>query len=151
MPDKLPSAPKVGASAGAGNRGKGRKKGVPNKTTALLKDAILNAFARAGGEDYLLGVAKADYKTFCTLLGRVLPQQHTGAGEGPIHVVSETAGGARDKIRAELARLTQRQAMETPIAPPTSDIAKFKINKEDGVEAKEARRAALAGTNGDFW
>jgi hypothetical protein len=145
MPDKLPSAPKVGL-----DRSKtGRAKGTPNKTTKLLKDAILNAFDRAGGEDYLLGVAKADYKTFCTLLGRVLPQQHTGANEGPIHVVSETAGSARDKIRAELARLTQRQAMETPIEP--TEVAKFEISKEVGVEAKEARKAALAGTNGDFW
>jgi hypothetical protein len=144
MPDKLPSAPKVGL-----DRSKtGRAKGTPNKTTKLLKDAILNAFDRAGGEDYLLGVAKADYKTFCTLLGRVLPQQHTGANEGPIHVVSETAGSARDKIRAELARFTQRQAMETPIEP--TEVAKFEISKEVGVEAK-ARKAALAGTNGDFW
>jgi len=143
MPDKLPSAPKVGL-----DRSKtGRAKGTPNKTTKLLKDAILNAFDRAGGEDYLLGVAKADYKTFCTLLGRVLPQQHTGANEGPIHVVSETAGSAREKIRAELARLTQRQAMETPIEP--TEVAKFEISKEVGVEAKEARKAAAVGDG--FW
>jgi hypothetical protein len=148
MPNNVPSAPKVGASRGtsAGNRGKGRKKGVPNKTTALLKDAILNAFDRVGGEDYLMRVAKTDYKTFCTLLGRVLPQQHTGANEGPIHVVSETAGSARDKIRAELARLTQRQAMETPIEP--TEVAKFEIKKEVGVEAK-ARKAAAVGDG--FW
>jgi hypothetical protein len=147
MPDKIPSAPKVGL-----DRSKtGRAKGTPNKTTKLLKDAILNAFDRAGGEDYLLGVAKADYKTFCTLLGRVLPQQVTGANEGPLHVVSETAGSAYDKLRAEVERLSQRQITATPIEPPTSDIAKFKINKEVGAEAKEARRAALAGTNGDFW
>jgi len=144
MPDKIPSAPKVGL-----DRSKtGRAKGTPNKTTKLLKDAILNAFDRAGGEDYLLGVAKADYKTFCTLLGRVLPQQHTGANEGPIHVVSETAGSAREKLLAELARLSQRHITATPIEPPTSDIAKFKINREDGAEAKEARKAAVGE---GFW
>jgi hypothetical protein len=81
-------------------------------------------------------------------VGRVAWTQLTGAEEGPIHVVSETAGSARDKIRAELARLTQRQAMETPIEP--TEVAKFEIKKEVGVEAK-ARKAALAGTNGDFW
>jgi hypothetical protein len=134
MPNNVPSAPKVGASRGtsAGNRGKGRKKGVPNKTTALLKDAILNAFDRVGGEDYLMRVAKTDYKTFCTLLGRVLPQQHTGANEGPIHVVSETAGSAREKLFAELERMRLRKIEATPIEPPASDIATFKINKEVG-------------------
>ena len=144
MPDKLPSAPKVGL-----DRSKtGRAKGTPNKTTKLLKDAILNAFDRVGGEDYLIGVAKTDSKTFCTLLGRVLPQQVTGANEGPLHVVSETAGSARDKLRAELERLSQRHITATPIDPPTSDIAKFKINREDGAEAKEARKAAVGE---GFW
>ena len=32
------------------NAGKGRKAGVPNKTTALLKDAILRAAEGAGGK-----------------------------------------------------------------------------------------------------
>jgi hypothetical protein len=141
MPDKLP---KVGL-----DRSKtGRAKGTPNKTTKLLKDAILNAFDRAGGEDYLLGVAKADYKTFCTLLGRVLPQQVTGANEGPIHVVSESAGSTREKLRAELARLSQRHITATPVEPPASDIAKFKISKEDGAEAKARKTAAV---DDGFW
>ena len=145
MPDKIPSAPKVGL-----DRSKtGRAKGTPNKTTKLLKDAILNAFDRAGGEDYLLGVAKADYKTFCTLLGRVLPQQVTGANEGPIRVANESGQSAREKLLAELERQSQRQITATPIEP--TEVAKFEISKEVGVEAKEARKAALAGTNGDFW
>ena len=62
----------------------GRQKGTPNKTTAALKDAILIAFEQAGGEDYLLRVANTDPKTFCTLLGKVLPMQVTGAGGGAI-------------------------------------------------------------------
>lgn len=55
------------------NAGKGRVKGVPNKSTAAVKDAILNAFTKVGGEDYLVKVAEEDQKTFCTLLGKVLP------------------------------------------------------------------------------
>lgn len=55
------------------NAGKGRVKGVPNKNTAAVKDAILNAFTKVGGEDYLVKVANEDQKTFCTLLGKVLP------------------------------------------------------------------------------
>ena len=73
------TARKVGGSAG--NRGKGRKKGVPNKTTAVLKDAILLAAEQVGedsnGKDGLTGylrmVAKTDVKAFAGLVGRVLP------------------------------------------------------------------------------
>jgi hypothetical protein len=78
---------KLGESAG--NRGKGRKKGVPNKATAALKDAILNAFSQVGGEAYLVTVAQTDPKTFCTLLGKVLPLQVTGADDGPVKLVVE--------------------------------------------------------------
>ncbi len=35
------------------NAGKGRAKGVPNKTTTLLKDALLEAATKAGGNDAL--------------------------------------------------------------------------------------------------
>lgn len=65
----------------------GRQKGTPNKTTAALKEAILNAFTKVGGEDYLELVAKSDYRTFCTLLGKVLPLQVTGTDGGPLKVV----------------------------------------------------------------
>ena len=67
--------------------GKGRVKGVPNKATAALKDAILNAFTKVGGEDYLVTVAREDPRTFCTLLGKVLPMQVTGEDGGAIQVV----------------------------------------------------------------
>lgn len=53
----------------------GRKKGTPNKATTEVKTAILKAFDAAGGEKYLVRVAKEDPKTFCTLLGRVLPAE----------------------------------------------------------------------------
>ena len=58
--------------------GAGRKKGVPNKLTANVKAAIMAAFAAAGGKDYLVKVAKTDPRTFCTLLGKLLPAQVTG-------------------------------------------------------------------------
>ncbi len=53
----------------------GRVKGTPNKTTVALKEAIMNAFEKVGGEDYLVIVAKKDPKTFCALLGKVLPAE----------------------------------------------------------------------------
>jgi hypothetical protein len=65
---------KVGESKGVGNRGKGRKKGVPNKATKALKDMILGALDKAGGEDYLLEQAHNNPGAFLTLIGKVLPQ-----------------------------------------------------------------------------
>lgn len=53
----------------------GRRKGTPNKATTELKKAIMNAFNKVGGEDYLVLVAQEDPKTFCTLLGKVLPAE----------------------------------------------------------------------------
>lgn len=73
------------------NAGKGRKKGVPNKTTALLKDAILQAAAAAGGGDGLVGYlttqATANPQSFLPLLGKVLPMQVTGEDGGALQVV----------------------------------------------------------------
>lgn len=65
----------------------GRQKGSQNKTTAALKDAILNAFNEAGGEKYLLTLAKTDPKTFAMLLGRVLPLTVAGDKDNPLHIV----------------------------------------------------------------
>ncbi len=76
---------KVGGSAG--NRGMGRKKGVPNKITALLKDDILTAAANAhpeGRVGYLTQQAQENPTAFLTLLGKVLPMQ-ISAEEG-IHI-----------------------------------------------------------------
>lgn len=73
------------------NAGKGRKKGVPNKTTALLKDAILAAATKAGGKDglegYLARQAAANPQSFLPLLGKVLPLQVTGEDGGALKIV----------------------------------------------------------------
>ena len=67
--------------------GAGRKKGVPNKLTANVKAAIMAAFADAGGIEYLVKVAKTDPRTFCTLLGKLLPTQVTGdAADEPVKI-----------------------------------------------------------------
>ena len=62
----------------------GRSKGTPNKTTALLKDAILKAAEQAGDGDmvaYLKAQALANPGPFMALLGKVLPMQvaHSGS------------------------------------------------------------------------
>lgn len=69
--------------------GPGRPKGSVNKTTALLKDAILKAARLAGGSDddeglveYLKGAAIAAPGPFLGLLGKVLPMQITAGDNG---------------------------------------------------------------------
>ena len=72
----------------------GRQKGTPNKTSQLLKDAILLAAQEVGedgkGKDglqgYLQRVAKEDVKAFSGLLGRVLPLQLAADSNSPITV-----------------------------------------------------------------
>lgn len=84
----MTEAPKVGL-----DRSKtGRAKGTPNKTTALLKDAILLAATKAGGKDGLVGYleiqAAANPGPFLALLGKVLPMQIAGDPDSPIvHLV----------------------------------------------------------------
>jgi hypothetical protein len=66
-----------------GNRRVGRQKGAVNKTTRMLKEAILLA-AEAVGENkkgkgklvgYLMFLAKKHPETFSVLLGKLLPLQ----------------------------------------------------------------------------
>lgn len=69
----------------------GRQKGTPNKTTALLKDAILQAAERAGDKDGMIGYlerqAVENPGPFMSLLGKVLPMQVEGTGDdGEINV-----------------------------------------------------------------
>ncbi len=69
---------------GGKRQGAGRKRGVPNKLTAHVREAVENAFSALGGEDYLVKVAKEDPRTFCTLLGKILPTQVDAQVDQPI-------------------------------------------------------------------
>lgn len=93
--------------------GKGREKGVPNKTTRVLKEAILEAAEAVGengrGKDGLVGylkqVARKDRKAFATLLGRVLPLQLSGPNGGPVPVAAVSCTPEEfQKIASAMAR-----------------------------------------------
>ena len=66
--------------------GIGRKKGVPNKSTIAVKEAVLAALAKAGGVDYLVAQAKENPTAFLTLVGKVLPLQVIGDKDNPLSV-----------------------------------------------------------------
>lgn len=80
--------------------GRGRPKGSPNKTTALLKDAILQAAEKAGDKQGMVGYlekqAKENPTAFMGLLGKVLPMQVTGDPDAPLQVTFKNVYHAAD-------------------------------------------------------
>jgi len=79
-PGKVPGSAKRPQPKG------GSRKGIPNKVTKELKDMILGALDKAGGEAYLQEQATENPKAFLSLLGRVLPMQVTGDANAPLVV-----------------------------------------------------------------
>ena len=92
----------------AGRKTGGRAKGTPNKVNAAVKEAIIGAFNTVGVEAYLVKVAESDPRTFCALLGKVMPTQLTGAGDGPIRVANEGNESSRDKLFAKIDEIRRR-------------------------------------------
>ncbi len=75
---------------GEGKPGPGRPAGVPNKSTQLLKDAILKAAENAGQGsivNYLQDQAIANPGPFLALLGKVLPLDINATVKGKVIVV----------------------------------------------------------------
>jgi hypothetical protein len=54
-----------------------------------LREMVLHALDEAGGIQYLVNVAHKHPKAFCSLLGRVLPRQVTGADYGPVQIIAQ--------------------------------------------------------------
>lgn len=61
--------------------GSGRQKGVGNKNASQLRDMILNALDKAGGEKYLYAQAIKNPTSFLTLISKVLPKDVVVSGD----------------------------------------------------------------------
>ena len=82
--------------------GGGRKPGQQNRLTVVMKNAIEEAFEKAGGVEYLVRIANgntADRTAFMALLGRLLPMQ--------------VNSNIDQRIRVELPWLAQRTIGKT--------------------------------------
>lgn len=64
--------------------GSGRKKGVPNKINADLKNMIIGALSAKGGQEYLERQADENPTAFMGLIGRVLPMTVNGDADNPV-------------------------------------------------------------------
>ena len=80
-----------------GKKWGGRQKGTPNKMTTQVKKAIIEAFDEVGGVKYLVNIAKTDPKTFCALLGRIIPTE--------INADLTSSDGTMSPIRIEIVDL----------------------------------------------
>lgn len=78
--------PKLGANRG--NAGKGRPKGVPNKTTIAAKEAISLAAQGLGGTERLIAWAQEDPLNerafWSSIYPKLLPLQVTGDPNNPL-------------------------------------------------------------------
>jgi hypothetical protein len=89
----------VGNSEKPPRAGMGRPKGSPNKTTSILKDALIQAASEAhedGMTGYLKQQAKDNPVAFMGLLGKVLPLQIAGDPNNPLRNITTielVAGG----------------------------------------------------------
>jgi hypothetical protein len=89
--NKSLSDPFVKGSRGGPRAGAGRPKGSQNKVTKALRDMILGALDRVGGEEYLARLAIENSSAFASILGKVLPTtlQASESDGGPAKITFE--------------------------------------------------------------
>jgi hypothetical protein len=99
-----------------GERPCGRAKGTPNQLTASIKDAIQNAFEELGGTSYLVHVGRTDPRTFCALLGKLLPTKLANADGSPLLAALTELTDAQ--LEARTARALQDAQRAGLMGPP---------------------------------
>lgn len=71
-------------------KGGGRPKGVPNKVNKALKEMILGALVKAGGQEYLTAQAKINPKGFLALIAKILHSELKSPSKGVLIVTVST-------------------------------------------------------------
>jgi hypothetical protein len=98
--------------------GPGRPPGSQNKTTIVLKEAILRSLEMVGGEEYLARLAIENSSAYASLLGKVLPTQLAASD-------SDGGLGVQLVFRREIVWPDGRKEIErvTPKTLPAPDAA----------------------------
>jgi len=94
----------------------GSRKGIPNRQTVAIKDAIERAFDKLGGTDYLVHVGRSDPRTFCALLSKLLPTKLANADGSPLLAALTELTDAQ--LEARTARALQDAQRAGLMAPP---------------------------------
>lgn len=94
--------------------GPGRPKGLQNKLTVELKQMIEGALLEAGGQKYLLNLARKRPEVFVPLLARLLPKQLEHSGDLNHHVdFRERMEAARRRLE-EGRRVREQEEVARP-------------------------------------
>ena len=96
--------------------GPGRPKGLPNRQTVAIKEAIERAFDKLGGTDYLVHVGRNDPRTFCALLSKLLPTKLANADGSPLLAALTELTDAQ--LEARTARALQDAQRAGLMGPP---------------------------------
>lgn len=79
-----------------GQKTGGRTKGTPNKTTASVKNALIEAFEELGGVESLVAWGQQEPGEFYKLWVKIMPTEvkaeHTGADGSPLGILIEFVG-----------------------------------------------------------
>ena len=96
--------------------GPGRPKGIPNKITLSVREAIERAFDNLGGASYLEHVGRSDPRTFCALLSKLLPTKLANADGSPLLAALTELTDAQ--LEARTARALADAQRAGLMAPP---------------------------------
>jgi hypothetical protein len=81
----------------------GRVAGTPNQLTTEVRQMIMNAMKRAGGEDYLLRQSEQHPVAFMTLFGKLAPTTVAGDPENPLIPAPVTTEELQERARKLIA------------------------------------------------
>ena len=110
--------------------GPGRPKGLPNRQTVAIKDAIENAFQELGGMSYLVHVGRTDPRTFCALLSKLLPTKLANADGSPLLAALTELTDAQLEARTTRALAdAQRQGLMGQ-AGPVIEVAAEPVQRD---------------------
>jgi len=101
------------------NLTRGSRKGIPNRTTQNIKEAIERAFDELGGTSYLVHVGQKDPRTFCALLSKLLPTKLANADGSPLlAALTELTDAQLEARTARALADAQRLGLASP--PPAA-------------------------------